>query len=398
MTQAYNRTFASVRAQHSAFTYEVIDNIIKGSGIKRIVELGTAGGALSFYFGLCGKMLDIPVYTVDARLPSSGARRLLRDLGVFYFKVNVLEPDGITSIQSLISDEPVYLFCDNGNKAEEFRRYAPRLLPGSIVTVHDWMYEIFPKNTDPVVRQLQLEPHRKDEWAKNNIRMATWKVRNRGQKPVDYFGTSTTWRRGNDKNWHRESVGGNFERMGLAQLRMLRKYGLKPDGKLLDVGCGSLRLGTQAIKYLNTGGYFGVDCDREMLDAGLRKELPREHKDNKQPTFSINKNFDFSEFGDEKFDNAMAQSVFTHLPPTGIELCLKNVMERLKPGGVFLASYNLADNHISRFGQQYPEMTRYSYEYFETLARKHNVGLENIGRWGIPQNNANDQLLLAFKK
>ena len=105
--QLYNRTFAGLKAQHAALTYEVIDDIIRGSGIKRIVELGTAAGALSFYFGLVGKMLDIPVYTVDASLPSDDARRTMRDLGVFYFKLNVMEPDGITSINSLISDEPV---------------------------------------------------------------------------------------------------------------------------------------------------------------------------------------------------------------------------------------------------------------------------------------------------
>ena len=69
MTIPYNRTFAGIKAQHSALTYEVIDDILKGSNVKRIVELGTAAGALSFYLGLCGKMLGIPVYTVDAKLP-----------------------------------------------------------------------------------------------------------------------------------------------------------------------------------------------------------------------------------------------------------------------------------------------------------------------------------------
>lgn len=398
MSQAYNRTFASVRAQHSALTYEVIDGIIKGSKIKRIVELGTAGGALSFYLGLCGKMLDVSVYTVDAKLPPSNTRRLFRDLGVFYFKLNVMEPDGITSINSLISDEPVYLFCDNGNKAKEFIEYAPRLLPGSIVSVHDWMYEVFPQQIGHIALQLKLEPYKEAMWDKNNLRMATWQVPDRSQKPVDYFGTSTRWRKGDEKNWHRMSVGGNYEQMGSSQLDMLKRNGLKSDKKLLDVGCGSLRLGVQAMRYLNPGCYFGIDCDQNIVNAGLKRELPSHVRENKQPAFTINKYFDFSEFGDEKFDFAMAQSVFTHLPPTAIELCLKNVMERINLGGIFFASYNLADNHITRFGQVYPEMTRYSVDYFETLARKYNVGFENIGNWGIPQNNTNHQLLLAFKK
>jgi SAM-dependent methyltransferase/predicted O-methyltransferase YrrM len=398
MSQAYNRTFVGVRAQHAALTYEVIDDIIKGSKIKRIVELGTAGGALSFYLGLCGKMLDIPVYTVDAQLPSDDARRMFRELGVFYFKLNVMEPEGITSVNSLISDEPVYLFCDNGNKAEEFTKYAPRLLPGSIISVHDWMYEVFPQQIGHIAAQLNFQPYREAIWDKNNLRMATWKVPDRGQKPVDYFGTSTKWRRGDQNTWHLLSVGGNFKAMGMAQLEMLKRNGLKPHHTLLDVGCGSLRLGVQAMGYLQPCCYFGIDCDEQMVKAGIQRELLAETRAEKQPSFTINKYFDLSEFGNTKFDFAIAQSVFTHLPPTGIELCLKNVMARINPGGKFFASYNLADNHITRFGQKYPDMTRYSFEYFETLARKYNFGLRNIGNWGIEQNRNNDQLLLAFNK
>jgi len=398
MNQPYNRTFLGVKAQHSELTYEVIDDIIKDSKIKRIIELGTAGGALSFYLGLCGKKLDIPVYTVDAVLPPDDTRRMFSELGVFYFKLNVMEPDGIIAVNSLIADEPVYLFCDNGNKAEEFTKYAPSLLPGSIISVHDWMYEVFPQQIGHIALDLKLEPYKEKIWDKNNLRMATWKVTDRGQKPVDYFGTSTKWRRGDESSWHILSVGGNFEAMGAAQLRILKRNGLKPDGKLLDVGCGSLRLGVQAIKYLNPKCYFGIDCDQDMVNAGLERELPPQVRQEKQPSFTINKYFDFSEFGNEKFDFAIAQSVFTHLPPTGIELCLKNVMERINPGGKFFASYNLADNHITRFGHKYPAMTRYSVEYFETLARKYSVGFKNIGHWGIEQNRSNDQLLLSFKK
>jgi SAM-dependent methyltransferase len=178
----------------------------------------------------------------------------------------------------------------------------------------------------------------------------------------------------------------------------LKKHGLKPDSKLLDVGCGSLRLGVKVIPFLEKGNYYGIDCDKEMVTAGLNNELSQDVRQQKNPLFAINKNFDLSSFGQIKFDMAMAQSVWTHITPPGIELCMKNVVESLKPGGVFLASYNLAENNMPAFGKPYPVMTKYPVDFFDTLACKYNLDMVNIGNWGIEQNNRKEQLMLMFRK
>lgn len=396
----YNRTFGSVVAQHASFTYEFIDQVIRDSNVKRIVELGTYKGALSLYLGVCGKQNGLPVYTLDTE-PSMSTNTMstLQALGVFFFRVNVFGDVGKVCIKSLISDEPIYLICDNGNKVAELAIYGAMLPAGSMVSVHDWTHEVHPEEVEGIVEDLKLQPYKEELWLKDNLRMATWLVPDRGQGATDFYGTSVDWRRGTEETWHRDSVGGNFFQMGTSMLELLKSNGLTEDSVLLDVGCGSLRLGVHAIDYLKRGHYFGLDCDKEMVLAGINKELSAKTKNEKNPTFAIDKYFDLSKFGVVEFDYAIAQSVWTHLPPTGIELCLKNVYEKLKPGGVFLASYNLAEeNNFPKFGYVYPEMTRYPVYYFETLARKYNLGFNHIGKWGIPQNSQNDQLMLLFKK
>jgi cyclopropane fatty-acyl-phospholipid synthase-like methyltransferase len=42
-------------------------------------------------------------------------------------------------------------------------------------------------------------------------------------------------------------IGGLGELMGDHQLQFLVDQGLKPEHRLLDIGCGSLRLGVKAI-------------------------------------------------------------------------------------------------------------------------------------------------------
>lgn len=47
-------------------------------------------------------------------------------------------------------------------------------------------------------------------------------------------------------------------------------YGIRPEHRLLDYGCGSLRIGSHFISYLNARKYVGMDIAPEFLDIGLK--------------------------------------------------------------------------------------------------------------------------------
>ena len=76
------------------------------------------------------------------------------------------------------------------------------------------------------------------------------------------------------KGVHRKFVGGMWERIGRHQFDFLRDRGLRPEHRLLDVGCGALRGGVHFIRYLNVGGYYGIDINASLLAAGRDVELP----------------------------------------------------------------------------------------------------------------------------
>ncbi|MGC1464305.1 MAG: hypothetical protein WA792_01085, partial [Pseudolabrys sp.] len=72
---------------------------------------------------------------------------------------------------------------------------------------------------------------------------------------------------------HRALIGGLWDEIGSLQLEFLRANGLTPQSRLLDIGCGSLRLGVRAIEYLNVGHYWGTDINESLLAAGFEKEI-----------------------------------------------------------------------------------------------------------------------------
>ncbi len=81
--------------------------------------------------------------------------------------------------------------------------------------------------------------------------------------------------RGIAKRGHRGYVGGMWEEIGKLQFDFLLCKGLKPDSHLLDIACGSLRLGVKAIPYLERSHYLGIEKESGLVKAGLEKELDR---------------------------------------------------------------------------------------------------------------------------
>lgn len=202
--------------------------------------------------------------------------------------------------------------------------------------------------------------------------------------------------RGAQAGEHRVLIGGLWEEMGPHQLDYLIARGLKPEHRLLDIGCGSLRLGVRAIPWLEPGGYFGTDLSQSLIDAGYAAELdddmraraPRSH-------FAVNDDFDFS-FLPEPVDFAMAQSVFTHLPLNNLRRCLAKLMPVMRPGGQALFTYWECPPDADLFAPFTHPLTgvityddRDSYHYrradLEWAARETGWDFEPIGDWGHPR-------------
>ena len=51
----------------------------------------------------------------------------------------------------------------------------------------------------------------------------------------------------------------DFERVGRLGFTVLLQEGLRPSSRVLDVGCGALRLGYWLLRFLDPGRYFGID-------------------------------------------------------------------------------------------------------------------------------------------
>jgi len=137
---------------------------------------------------------------------------------------------------------------------------------------------------------------------------------------------------------HRTVPGGHWREKGDWQFAFLRAQGLEPHHHVLDVGCGSLAAAIHLVPFVEHGHYWGVERNYALLDAGMRIELRHAGVDRERAYFLHTDTFDLSVIPD-RFDFALADSLFAYLPFNNVARCIAGVVRTLKPSGRFYTTW-----------------------------------------------------------
>lgn len=143
---------------------------------------------------------------------------------------------------------------------------------------------------------------------------------------------------------------------------------LIPDSRVLEIGCGTLRVGLHFIRYLNSGHFHCLEKDELSLMAAFRYELPSQGLLSKRPLIVRGDDMDFSKFGSGvMYDLIYASAVFLHMPDKLVWVGLERLAARLRPyDGQIFVSHNI--KFCSRLGGE------------ECTKRLTSLGLEYIGK------------------
>jgi hypothetical protein len=192
---------------------------------------------------------------------------------------------------------------------------------------------------------------------------------------------------------HREYVGGLWEEIGNLQFSFLLSQGLSRRDYLMDIACGSLRLGVKAIPYLDSGHYLGVEKEPLLLEAGVRVELGESIMREKKPRLLCHSDFAFDLLA-TSVDMAIAQSLFTHIPSPMVERCLSRLRPWLKPEGRFFATF--FESESERENPSEPDdhgYFAYTRRQMEELGAATGYVMQYIGPWNHPR----DQRMVVYR-
>jgi len=114
-----------------------------------------------------------------------------------------------------------------------------------------------------------------------------------------------------------------YDLIGASQFNLLCTLGLRERHKVLDFGCGSLRLGRLLIPFLRTGRYFAIEPNAWLVEDAIARQITRELVMLKAPTFLRNSDFNAASAGTD-FHFIVAQSILSHAGMDIIETALNS--------------------------------------------------------------------------
>jgi len=128
----------------------------------------------------------------------------------------------------------------------------------------------------------------------------------------------------------------DYDLVSAMAFNLLTCIGLRQHHRILDIGCGSLRVGRLLIPYLDPGNYIGVEPNKWLVEDGIANEIGRDMLKIKKPTFSFRTSLE--EFHNPlNLDYALAQSIFSHCGMDLIKGWLTQVSFHLKDNGALIA-------------------------------------------------------------
>jgi len=187
---------------------------------------------------------------------------------------------------------------------------------------------------------------------------------------------------------HRAFVGGNgslWEEIAALQLEFLKHEGLKPNHKLIDIACGSLRAGRMFMEYLDAGNYFGLDKEIDLIIHGVAEELGIGLFTEKRPVFVVSDAFEFNNFHCCP-DYAIAQSLLTHLTAVDIYQCFSSFRKLVATDCSFYATFFESETSFDN-----PNLSDaldcffYTRDEMNMLANLAGWRMQYIGEWGHPR-------------
>ncbi|MQY40354.1 hypothetical protein SRB17_83870 [Streptomyces sp. RB17] len=165
--------------------------------------------------------------------------------------------------------------------------------------------------------------------------------------------------------------------LGQMQFDYLVEHGLKPQDRMLEIGCGNLRAGWRFIGYLDPGRYYGIDISPDILLEAQHTIVQRGLQD-RLPHLALVENLTLDFLPSGWFTVVHAHSLFSHSPLEVIDECLAHVGRVLAPGGFFDFTYDRTEGTEH---QVLREDFYYRTETLLSLAERHGLIARFMDDW-----------------
>lgn len=151
--------------------------------------------------------------------------------------------------------------------------------------------------------------------------------------------------------WHMAS----FAARGSGDWAHIQAMGVKSTDHVVDYGCGSLRVGQHAIRFLASDGYWGLDVTDDFFEPAIQMLDPALVA-KKLPMMGVINAANLADVRKWKPDVIFSNAVIQHVPPVELRSYFQSLISLIAPGAMALVIFVIGND-----GERYQGMNwRYS--------------------------------------
>jgi arylsulfatase A-like enzyme/SAM-dependent methyltransferase len=175
-----------------------------------------------------------------------------------------------------------------------------------------------------------------------------------------------------------------YDLIAAMTFNLLTTLGLRQHHSLLDLGCGSLRIGRLLIPYLNKDKYVGIEPNEWLVREGVRNEVGETLLQIKRPRFFFTDSPAILNEMKDRFDFAVAQSIFSHCGLDLITRWTSFIAHSLTPSGALIATFFPSETDNTKTGWIYPGCVSYKPDTLRKVATEAELRFEILD-WRHPR-------------
>jgi len=168
---------------------------------------------------------------------------------------------------------------------------------------------------------------------------------------------------------------------GAGSFAFLKSYGLDRLHKVVDYGCGSLRIGMHFIDHLAPERYWGVDVTPRFFEEGVGLLDPALVAA-KAPRFGVIDDATLRAIAAWQPDLVFSVSVLMHVPPAEIEGFLRKITGLLSPNGRAVVVFDQTPRNLQTAAMGWTYSESFLCETLRRIDRDFRIGFRSFGTAG----------------